>query len=408
MNPQLESFRYDDAIVRKFLWATFVWGLIGMTVGLLIALQLAVPALNLDIPWLSFGRLRPLHTNAVIFAFAGNAFFTGAYYSSQRLLKTRMFSDALSADPLLGLAAHHRAGGAHPAPRLHAGQGIRRARVADRHPDRRGVGRVRHQLLRHPRQAARAAPVRRALVLHRQHRDGGHPAHLQQPVGAGRAAEELLDLRRGPGRLHAVVVRPQRRGLLPHHAVPRADVLLPPEGGGQADLQLPPLDPALLDHRLPLHLGRAAPPALHRPPGMGVHPRHDLLRHALDALVGRHDQRPPDPPRRLAEGGGGPDPQVLRGGHHRLRHVHLRGADALGAQRQRAGALHRLDHRPRPHRRPRLERVPDVRHDLLAGAPALPDEAPQPEDGRAALLAGHLRDHPLRRPPSTARASRRA
>ncbi len=97
MNPQLESFRYDDAIVRKFLWATFLWGLIGMTVGLLIALQLAVPALNFDIPWLSFGRLRPLHTNAVIFAFAGNAFFTGAYYSSQRLLKTRMFSDALSA-----------------------------------------------------------------------------------------------------------------------------------------------------------------------------------------------------------------------------------------------------------------------------------------------------------------------
>jgi cytochrome c oxidase cbb3-type subunit I/II len=97
MKPQLESFRYDDAIVRKFLWATFVWGLIGMTVGLLIATQLALPALNLDIPWLSFGRLRPLHTNAVIFAFAGNAIFTGVYYSSQRLLKTRMFSDVLSA-----------------------------------------------------------------------------------------------------------------------------------------------------------------------------------------------------------------------------------------------------------------------------------------------------------------------
>jgi len=97
MNPQLESFRYDDAIVRKFLWATFAWGLIGMTVGLLIALQLAAPAFNLDIPWLSFGRLRPLHTNAVIFAFAGNAVFTGVYYSSQRLLKTRMFSDVLSA-----------------------------------------------------------------------------------------------------------------------------------------------------------------------------------------------------------------------------------------------------------------------------------------------------------------------
>ena len=95
MNPELESFRYDDAIVRRFLIATFVWGLVGMSVGLLVALQLANPAFNFGVPWLSFGRLRPLHTNAVIFAFAGNAFFCGAYYSTQRLLKTRLFSDLL-------------------------------------------------------------------------------------------------------------------------------------------------------------------------------------------------------------------------------------------------------------------------------------------------------------------------
>ncbi len=95
MNPNLDSFKYDDAIVRKFLVATFVWGLVGMLVGLFIALQLAVPAFNFS-PWLTFGRLRPLHTNAVIFAFAGNAFFMGAYYSTQRLLKARMFSDLLS------------------------------------------------------------------------------------------------------------------------------------------------------------------------------------------------------------------------------------------------------------------------------------------------------------------------
>ena len=95
MNGQLDSFTYDDAIVRKFLFATFIWGLVGMLVGLFIALQLAYPVLNFG-PMLSFGRLRPLHTNAVIFAFAGNAFFTGAYYSSQRLLKARMFSDTLS------------------------------------------------------------------------------------------------------------------------------------------------------------------------------------------------------------------------------------------------------------------------------------------------------------------------
>ncbi len=95
MNAQLDSFKYDDAIVRKFMVATFVWGLVGMLVGLIIALQLAVPALNVP-PFLTFGRLRPLHTNAVIFAFAGNAIFTGIYYSTQRLLKARMFSDLLS------------------------------------------------------------------------------------------------------------------------------------------------------------------------------------------------------------------------------------------------------------------------------------------------------------------------
>jgi cytochrome c oxidase cbb3-type subunit I/II len=93
---RLDSFRYDDAIVRKFLVATFAWGLIGMLAGLWIGLQLAFPVLNFDLPWLSFGRLRPLHTNAVIFAFAGNAIFTGVYYSTQRLLKARMFSDLLS------------------------------------------------------------------------------------------------------------------------------------------------------------------------------------------------------------------------------------------------------------------------------------------------------------------------
>jgi cytochrome c oxidase cbb3-type subunit I/II len=96
MNARLETFRYDDAIVRKFLIATFVWGLVGTLVGLWIALQLAWPALDFGVPWASFGRLRPLHTNAVIFAFAGNAFFCGAYYSTQRLLKTRMGSDLLS------------------------------------------------------------------------------------------------------------------------------------------------------------------------------------------------------------------------------------------------------------------------------------------------------------------------
>ncbi|WP_036678772.1 cytochrome-c oxidase, cbb3-type subunit I [Daejeonella oryzae] len=93
---QLEKFNYDNKIVRNFAIATVVWGLIGMTVGLLIAFQLFEPAMNMGNQYSSFGRIRPLHTNAVIFAFVGNGIFMGVYYSLQRLLKARMFSDLLS------------------------------------------------------------------------------------------------------------------------------------------------------------------------------------------------------------------------------------------------------------------------------------------------------------------------
>ncbi len=87
---------YDDDIVKWFLGATVLWGVVGMLVGVTIALQLAYWPANLGSPYTTFGRLRPLHTNSVIFAFAGNTVFTGIYYSMQRLCKTRMFSDALS------------------------------------------------------------------------------------------------------------------------------------------------------------------------------------------------------------------------------------------------------------------------------------------------------------------------
>jgi len=93
---QPEKFNYDNKTVRNFAIATVVWGLIGMTVGLLIAMQLFKPSMNLGSQFTTFGRIRPLHTNAVIFAFVGNGIFMGVYYSLQRLLKARMFSDALS------------------------------------------------------------------------------------------------------------------------------------------------------------------------------------------------------------------------------------------------------------------------------------------------------------------------
>lgn len=87
---------YDMDIVKMFFTATVVWALVGMLLGVIIALQLAWWPANLGLPWTTFGRLRPLHTNAVVFAFAGNVCFTGIYHSMQRLLKTRMFNDTLS------------------------------------------------------------------------------------------------------------------------------------------------------------------------------------------------------------------------------------------------------------------------------------------------------------------------
>lgn len=93
---QIEKFSYDNKIVRNFGIATVIWGVVGMLVGLLAAIQLYEPAANLGNPYTTFGRIRPLHTNAVIFAFVGNAIFMGVYYSLQRLCKTRMFSDVLS------------------------------------------------------------------------------------------------------------------------------------------------------------------------------------------------------------------------------------------------------------------------------------------------------------------------
>ncbi|WP_094546702.1 cytochrome-c oxidase, cbb3-type subunit I [Rubricoccus marinus] len=92
---RFEVFSYDDRIVRYFVVATTIWGFVGMLVGLLLAIQLPFPGANLG-EYLSFGRLRPLHTNAVIFAFAGNAIFAAIYYSTQRLCKARMFSDTMS------------------------------------------------------------------------------------------------------------------------------------------------------------------------------------------------------------------------------------------------------------------------------------------------------------------------
>ena len=93
---ELQKFSYDNRMTRNFAIATIVWGVVGLCVGLLIALQIYIPAMNFGLEFTTFGRTRPVHTNAVIFAFVGNAIFTAVYYSLQRLLKTRIYSEMLS------------------------------------------------------------------------------------------------------------------------------------------------------------------------------------------------------------------------------------------------------------------------------------------------------------------------
>ncbi len=96
---------YNDTVVRQFALMTIVWGIVGMLVGVIIAAQLLFPALNFDIAWLSYGRLRPLHTNAVIFAFGGSALFTTSYYIVQRTCHARLFGGGLASFTFWGWQA---------------------------------------------------------------------------------------------------------------------------------------------------------------------------------------------------------------------------------------------------------------------------------------------------------------
>ena len=96
---------YEDGPVRAFALAAVLWGVVGMLVGVIIAAQLAWPELNLGIPWLSYGRLRPLHTSLVIFGFAGSAQFAASYYAVQRTCQTPLIAPRLSAEQYQDLAA---------------------------------------------------------------------------------------------------------------------------------------------------------------------------------------------------------------------------------------------------------------------------------------------------------------
>ena len=147
---------YNYKVVRQFAIMTVVWGVVGMLVGVLIAAQLLWPELNFDVPWLSYGRLRPLHTNAVIFAFGGCALFATSYYVVQRTCQARLFCDRLAAFTFWGwqavivLAADHAAAGHHLGKEYAELEWPIDILIAA------GLGRLRGRVLRHARRSARS------------------------------------------------------------------------------------------------------------------------------------------------------------------------------------------------------------------------------------------------------------
>ncbi len=252
---------YNYKVVRQFAIMTVVWGVVGMLVGVLIASQLIWPALNFDTPWLTYSRLRPLHTNAVIFAFGGCALFATSYYVVQRTCHARLFSDKLAAFTFWGWQAVILAA----AITLPLGITTSKEYAELEWPIDLliAVVWVAYAVVFFGTIAKRqgAAHLRRQLVLRRLHPDDRDPAHRQQRRDPGDDVEVVLGVRRGAGRDGAVVVRAQRGGLLPHCGLPRDDVLLRAQAGGAPGVLVPAFGGALLGADLHLHVGRSAPPA---------------------------------------------------------------------------------------------------------------------------------------------------
>ena len=291
-----EQDSYMDGPIKVAVVAAVLWGVVGFLVGDIIAWQLAFPALNLDLPWTNFGRLRPVHTSAVIFAFGGNVLLATSFYVVQRTCRARiagywapwfviwgyqLFIVLAASGYVLGVTE----GKEYAEPEWYVDLWLTLVWVV-------------YLLIFLGTLWKRSEPhiyvanwfflafIVTIAMLHVVN-------NLAVPVSFLGTKSYSAILGRA-GCHDAMVVRPQRGGLLPHRRLPRHHVLLHPEAGRTAGLFLPAVDRALLVADLPLHLGGAASPPLHRAARVGADARHDLLDHAVDALVGRHDQRSDD------------------------------------------------------------------------------------------------------------------
>ena len=282
---------YNDQIVRLFLLAAAVWGIVGMAHRRLRRRRDGVARDQFRRAVAEFSRLRPDHTFGVIFAFGGSALMGTCYYIVQRTGPHAARARRARQFHVLGMAARLRPGDGDHAARHHAEQGVRRARVVHRHRGRGRLGLLRRRVLRDDRAAAHPPHLRRQLVLRRVHHRRRPVARRQQHRAAG-VADQVLPGLLGRGRRDgAVVVRPQRGRVLPDRGLPRDDVLLRPAPGAAAAVELPLLDRQLLGADLDLHVGGPASPAVHGVARLGAVGRHGVLADPRHAELGLGGER---------------------------------------------------------------------------------------------------------------------
>jgi cytochrome c oxidase cbb3-type subunit 1 len=300
MSTAISPTAYNYKVVRQFAIMTVVWGILGMGLGVFIASQLVWPDLNFGLEWTTFGRLRPLHTNLVIFAFGGCALFGTSYYVVQRTCQTRLISDGMAAFHFWGWQAviigaiitlpmgytttKEYAELEWPIAILLAIVWVTYAAVF--------FGTIVKRKTKHIYVGNwfYGAFIVVTAMLHIVN-------HMSLPVSLFKsysaysgATDAMIQWWYG----HNAV------GLFPDHGLPRDDVLLRAETGRTPDLLLSSVDRALLGADYPLHLGRPPPPALHRPARLGAVTGHGDVDHPAGPELGRHDQRHDDPIRRLA------------------------------------------------------------------------------------------------------------
>ena len=274
---------YFDGVVRYGVIATAGWGVVGFLVGTFIAFQLAFPSLNFEFlqGHGNFGRLRPLHTSAVIFAFGGNALIASSFYVVQRTSAARLFGGGLGWFVFWGynlfivLAATGYVLGVtqskeYAEPEWYIDLWLTIVWVAYLVAF---MGTIFKRKEKHIYVANwfYLSFIVTIAMLHIVN-------NLLIPVS-------FLD---------TVVVRSQRCGLLPHRRLPWHDVLLCAETSRASGVLLQTVDHSLLGFDLPLHLGWPAPSALHRFAGLGFDPRYGVLHRAVDAVLGWYDQRSDD------------------------------------------------------------------------------------------------------------------